>query len=88
MTAAWPYSYGSAFNRVQGGVYATLVENQSIRIWHWPRFAIPRDVAAGRPRPATWGRPMGDMSERRGGCNVQRNFHTMTIVSDLFISSS
>ncbi|OAA59155.1 glycoside hydrolase family 16 protein [Niveomyces insectorum RCEF 264] len=80
MTAARPASYGTAFNRAGGGVYATLLDDYEIRIWHWPRHAVPLDVRRGRPEPWTWGRPLGDMTQRRGGCDVAENFHTLTII--------
>ncbi len=80
MTASEPASYGTAFNKVGGGVYATQLEDQAIRIWHWPRDAVPADIKAGNPQPATWGLPMGDMKTANGGCDVAKNFHTMTIV--------
>jgi hypothetical protein len=80
MTATKPFSYGTRFNRAGGGVYATLLENQAIRIWHWPRHSIPNDIKQGRPQPSSWGKPMGDMSKWSGGCDVDENFHTQTIV--------
>ncbi len=83
MTASAPNSYGTGFNDARGGVYATLLEDQAIRIWHWPRHRIPRDIAAGRPNPAAWGVPMGHMTRWLGGCDVAKTFHTQTIVSKL-----
>ena len=75
-----PSSYGTAFNQAEGGVYATLIENNAIRVWHWPRRAIPRDVMEGRPTPSAWGQPVGDLSGYSGGCDVSKTFHTQTIV--------
>src|SRR5690349_12745646 len=80
MTVAHPFSYGTAFNKVRGGVYATLLEDNAIKIWHWPRFAIPQDILKGTPEPWTWGKPVGDMSKKHGGCDVDSTFHTQTIV--------
>jgi len=83
MTVAHPFSYGTAFNKVRGGVYATLLEDNAIKIWHWPRFAIPNDILKGTPEPWTWGKPVGDMSKKHGGCDVDSTFHTQTIVSNV-----
>jgi len=81
MTATRPYSYGNRFNRAGGGIYATQIENQTINIWHWPREEIPKDILRGQPKPSTWGIPLGNMHQRNGGCDVDKNFHTLTIVS-------
>ena len=80
MTASRPHSYGTHFNSVGGGVYATQIEDQEINIWHWPRDRIPKDILSGEPRPSTWGVPLGNMRQRNGGCDVEKNFHTLTIV--------
>ena len=76
-----PSSYGTAFNEVGGGVYATLIENNAIRVWHWPRSEIPTDITAGKPAPSLWGQPVGDLAGYSGGCDVSKMFHTQTIVS-------
>ena len=76
-----PASYGTAFNEANGGVYATLIENNAIRVWHWTRSNIPEDITAGKPNPSAWGQPAGDLSGASGGCDVSKTFHTQTIVS-------
>jgi hypothetical protein len=80
MTATKPYSYGSSFNMVGGGVYAMQLEDQAIKIWHWQREDVPDDITEGKPKPWEWGTPMGNMDKDHGECDVAENFHTLTIV--------
>ncbi|KAH8900408.1 hypothetical protein GQ53DRAFT_633092, partial [Thozetella sp. PMI_491] len=79
-TSASRFSYGTEFNRVGGGVYAVQMENQAIKVWHWPRYNIPYDIRRGHPNPASWGIPIGDLSQWHGGCDVNGTFHTQTII--------
>ncbi|TGJ84506.1 hypothetical protein E0Z10_g4277 [Xylaria hypoxylon] len=37
-------SYGDAFNAEGGGVYALEWDSQDIKIWHFPRRAVPYDI--------------------------------------------
>eukprot|EP01116_Phalansterium_solitarium_P003391 TRINITY_DN14210_c0_g1_i1.p1 TRINITY_DN14210_c0_g1~~TRINITY_DN14210_c0_g1_i1.p1 ORF type:complete len:347 (-),score=134.92 TRINITY_DN14210_c0_g1_i1:493-1509(-) len=51
-------SMGNAFNDNGGGVYATeWLPGSFIRMWFWPRGAIPADVTAAKPVPDSWGLP-------------------------------
>lgn len=81
VTASSTDSYGSGFNSAKGGVYATLIDKQFIRVWHWSRSLIPADIKSGNPRPELWGEPLADLSKWNGGCDVEKTFHNMTIVS-------
>ncbi|KJR89950.1 uncharacterized protein SPSK_06006 [Sporothrix schenckii 1099-18] len=76
-------TYGTAFNRVGGGVYAALLEADQLRVWHWPRGSVPADVQQGAPDPSlasNWGRPLAVFSQANGGCDVAANFHTLTLI--------
>ena len=44
-------SYGTAFNANKGGVFATLIDTDGIRIWFFPRNAIPADITQNTPNP-------------------------------------
>jgi len=50
-------SYGDDFNRNGGGVYVMERELNGIRVWFFPRNAIPGDVLSGHPNPCNWGKP-------------------------------
>ncbi|MCJ1377588.1 hypothetical protein MMC17_000683 [Xylographa soralifera] len=71
-------SYGTAFNSVGGGVYATLWNASVIEIWYWAHDQVPADVTAGTPDPANWGPPAADFS----GCLFDTYFKNMNIIFD------
>ncbi|KAG8901799.1 hypothetical protein FRB99_005099, partial [Tulasnella sp. 403] len=50
-------SYGSALNDGGGGVYATLLNDDGVAIWFFPRDSVPKDLANDSPKPSTWGSP-------------------------------
>ncbi|OHW91443.1 mixed-linked glucanase [Colletotrichum incanum] len=76
--ASHPHTYGDSFNAVGGGVYALEWTSEAIRIWHWPRQSIPRDIIAKRPDPSTWGLPSALFGTST--CEVDRYFKDMSIV--------
>ena len=73
-------SYGINFNNNQGGVYATWIDTNALKIYWWPRNKIPADITAGKPDPSKWGTPAAQFL---GGsnCNVAKYFKGETIVS-------
>lgn len=72
-------SYGEAFNTNGGGVYAMEWTSAHINIWFFPRGAIPQDITAGMPTPASWGLPT---SSFQGACDIDSNFINHQIVID------
>lgn len=44
-------SYGKLFNDEQGGVFATLIDSEGVRIWFFARENIPVDIKTGNPNP-------------------------------------
>ncbi|KAG9047445.1 hypothetical protein FS837_002208 [Tulasnella sp. UAMH 9824] len=52
-----PNSYGSALNENGGGVYATLLDENGVAVWFFPRDSIPDDLSSQSPQPETWGSP-------------------------------
>lgn len=46
-------SYGQTFNDKKGGVFATLIDSDGVRIWFFPRDKIPTDITSGSPNPPT-----------------------------------
>ncbi|PRP82859.1 endo-1,3(4)-beta-glucanase [Planoprotostelium fungivorum] len=53
-------AYGDNFNRNGGGVYVMERTDNTIRVWFFPRNAIPADVLSGSPNPCGWGKPDAD----------------------------
>lgn len=70
-------SYGSGFNSVGGGVYATEWTSSDINVWFFARGNIPSDIASGDPNPTTWGTPAAQF---QGDCNIDNHFKNQQIV--------
>lgn len=73
-------TYGSGFNAVNGGVYATNYESTGISVWFFPRSSIPSDISSGWPDPSGWGQPLATFS---GSCNIDNMIKSQQIVFDL-----
>src|SRR5579862_2142044 len=71
-------SFGTSFNNMKGGVYATRWDSDGIQVWFFPRNEIPEDITQGDPKPDTWGTPEGNFS---GSCNFDSHFKNHWIVS-------
>jgi hypothetical protein len=50
-------SYGAKFAQNGGGVFATLWDEEGIRVWFFTRSAVPPDMAIASPNPSGWGAP-------------------------------
>ncbi|KAF2149354.1 glycoside hydrolase family 16 protein [Myriangium duriaei CBS 260.36] len=73
-------SYGSGFNAQGGGVYAVDWTSADIRVWFFPRSAIPASISSGNPNPqADFGTPTAVFG---GSCNIDAMFFDMAIVFD------
>lgn len=73
-------SYGGNFNNMGGGVYAMEWTNSAIKVWMFPRSAIPGDISSGSPNPAGWGTPVANFGG--SACNVQSHFSGHNVVFD------
>jgi hypothetical protein len=53
----------------------------TIKIWHFPRTAIPSDITNKQPDPSSWGQPEALF----GGstCDVDQFFNNMNIVLNM-----
>ncbi|KAJ7161598.1 glycoside hydrolase family 16 protein [Mycena filopes] len=80
---ASPHVYGHQFNLVAGGVYAHIVGDVGISIWHFARDAIPVDITAQKPNPDGWGKPAAFFSSST--CNIAEHFkdHVLTFDTTL-----
>ncbi|KAI9724722.1 MAG: hypothetical protein M1828_003591 [Chrysothrix sp. TS-e1954] len=72
-------SYGTAFNANGGGVYAMEWTASWIRVYFFPRTAIPGDITSGAPSPAGWGEPVANF---QGNCDIPSHFASHNIVFD------
>ncbi|KAF5361256.1 hypothetical protein D9758_010301 [Tetrapyrgos nigripes] len=75
--------WGQAFNNAGGGVYAHLIDEEGIKIWHFPRSRIPADVTNKNPNPSSWGAPVAQWGT--DDCDVLKRItdHTLTINTSL-----
>ncbi|CAG7949109.1 unnamed protein product [Penicillium nalgiovense] len=73
-------SYGTGFNNVGGGVYATEWTGSAISVWFFPSYAVPADISSGNPNPAAWGTPSARFA---GDCNIDSKFNDLQIVFDI-----
>ncbi|WZH49911.1 concanavalin A-like lectin/glucanase domain-containing protein [Fusarium acuminatum] len=72
-------SYGSAFNKGKGGVYATYLESDALKIYWFPRQKIPADIKAGKPDPSKWGKPASQFISG-SSCKIDKYFKGQTII--------
>jgi hypothetical protein len=79
------YSFGDTFNAIGGGVYALEWTDEAIKIWHFPRTAIPDDITAKQPDPSTWGEPEALFGG--SNCDVDDYFNDMSIVLNMVQTS-
>lgn len=64
---------GAEFNANGGGVYATELRADGIRIWFFPRSSIPTDITNGTsPDPSTWGEALADFPKTH--CDITSHF--------------
>ncbi|KAI3400377.1 hypothetical protein diail_3394 [Diaporthe ilicicola] len=73
-------SYGDAFNAAGGGVYASYLQDDRLRIWSWPKASVPADLTGGSPNPEGWGTASSDFKTSSGGCSLGENFQSQTII--------
>ncbi|KAH8152347.1 uncharacterized protein LAJ45_03774 [Morchella importuna] len=73
-------SYGTGFNNIGGGVYATEWNSDFIKIWFFPRNAIPANVLSTTPEPTGWGTPVAVF---QGSCDINSKFISHKIIFDI-----
>ncbi|KAL1847143.1 hypothetical protein Plec18167_001985 [Paecilomyces lecythidis] len=72
-------SFGTGFNDIQGGVYAMEWTDEYIKIWFFPRNAIPQSIQNGKPDTSAFGTPMGNF---QGSCNMTEEFLAQRFIFD------
>jgi hypothetical protein len=73
-------SYGHGFNMAAGGVYAHLWDSTGIKVWHFARSAIPKDITAKDPNPSSWGEPVASWAAT--SCGMSEHFYDHQLVID------
>ncbi|KAJ5550322.1 Concanavalin A-like lectin/glucanase subgroup [Penicillium sp. DV-2018c] len=73
-------SYGTSFNKQQGGVYALEWTADFLKIWYFPRHAIPPSITSGKPDVTKFGTPMALVEE---SCDVASAFKAQSFVFDV-----
>nr|ARV79861.1 GH family 16 beta-1,3-glucosyltransferase [Paecilomyces sp. 'thermophila'] len=74
-----PGSYGSSFNEQGGGVYAMQWTDEFIKLWFFPRSAIPKSIESDSPDVSEFGTPMGNF---KGTCDIGKEFKPQKLVFD------
>jgi hypothetical protein len=72
--------YGAGFNANGGGVYAMEWTSSAIKVYFFPRNAIPSDITYGSPNPSGWGIPVASLSG--SGCDIDSQFMNHNIIFD------
>ena len=70
-------SFGKGFLDIGGGVYALEWTSSFIKLWFFPRYAIPSDISSGKPVPSKWGIPSANYQV---DCDIDGGFEDMQIV--------
>lgn len=72
-------SFGTSFNKANGGVYAMEWTSQAIKLWFFPRNEIPDSIAAGAPDVSEFGKPSANF---QGSCDIDKHFKDHSFVFD------
>lgn len=84
VSGASPASYGASFNGAGGGVMAVELRHEGIRMWQFPRDAIPADVAGtggAAPDPSSWGTAVADFPDTK--CDIGNHFRNQSIIANI-----
>ena len=71
---------GTPLNKAWGGIYAMQWTSSGIKMWFWPRDAVPYNLFGNTPEPETWGTPTANFAG--SGCNWGTHFVNHRIVID------
>lgn len=71
-------AYGDGFNAINGGVYAVDWNHKHIKVWHFERGKIPKDIEDKTPDPTKWKAPVAVFGG--SSCDVDSFFKDMRLV--------
>jgi len=72
--------YGTNFNSNGGGVYAMQWTSAFIKLWFFPRNAIPASITAGTPDVTQFGTPQADFDG--ASCSIDSHFVNHRLIFD------
>ncbi|CAD0091887.1 unnamed protein product [Aureobasidium mustum] len=73
--------YGDGFNSNGGGVYAMQWTSSFMKVWFFPRNAIPASISSGSPSPSLdFGTPVGNFDG--GSCDIDSHFINHRMIFD------
>lgn len=75
-------TFGETFNKKGGGVWATQVEADGIRVWYFARSDIPADIKSDKPDPSKWSIPVLNFVPQN--CDIKNSWKKMKIVSPTY----
>ncbi|KAI5475189.1 family 16 glycoside hydrolase [Pseudohyphozyma bogoriensis] len=76
-------TFGSAFEAVGGGVFATYWSEEGVSIWSFARDEIPADLTSDSPDVSSWGEPKAFWSSTT--CSMDEYFGPQTIVINITV---
>jgi hypothetical protein len=71
-------TFGDTFNKKGGGLWATQIEAEAIKIWYFEQSAIPSDIKSNTPEPSKWGTPV--LHFVPWNCDIRNAWKKMKIV--------
>lgn len=74
-------SYGIGLNGAGGAVYATLWNEEGIRVWHFARADVPEDITSQTPNPDAWGPPVAFFSS--DSCPMSQFFTDQSFIFNI-----
>ena len=77
VSATEPDNSADGFNSIGGGVYAMEWTSAAIRIWFFPRDAIPTSISSGAPDVSAFGLPAANF---QGDCDMDAHFFNHNLV--------
>lgn len=74
-------SFGAPFNKNGGGVWATQVENDGVKVWFFRRGQEPSDCHTDTPNTNRWPKPVLHFTPDR--CDLKAAFQRMKIIINI-----
>ncbi|KAJ4383921.1 hypothetical protein N0V86_000764 [Didymella sp. IMI 355093] len=77
-----PYgTFGDSLNRNGGGIWATQVEAEAIKIWYFTRSEILADITSDSPDPSKWGKSVVSLVPQK--CDIGNAWKKMKLTFNI-----